>query len=61
MCVPVWWGLVIYAVLELLLIYTYQFESVSGLWDKAYNSTPDLTVDSEDLYVLRYNACSMCT
>ncbi|CAI8013642.1 Piezo-type mechanosensitive ion channel component 1 [Geodia barretti] len=48
-CIPVWWGLVLYAALELTLIYTYQFDSISDAWEKAYNNTP-LTVNSEDLF-----------
>ena len=48
-CVPVWWGLVLYAAFELVLIYTYQFDSISDIWERAYNATPHLTVDSKDL------------
>ena len=48
-CVPVWWGLVLYAALELILIYTYQFTVVSDAWEQAFNKTSGLSVDSEDL------------
>lgn len=48
-CVPMWWGLVIYATLELVLVYTYQFDSISDAWERAYNSTPGLTVESDEL------------
>ena len=39
----------LYAALELVLIYTYQFDVISDAWDRAYNNTPHLRVDSEDL------------
>ena len=48
-CVPIWWGLVVYAALELVLIYTYQFDSISDAWKRAYNDTPHVSVDAEDL------------
>jgi len=43
-----WWFLVVYAVLDLILIYTYQFEVVSNAWDSAYQRT-SLNISSEDL------------
>ena len=48
-CVPMWWGLVVYAALELVLVYTYQFDSISDAWERAYNNTPGLTVESDKL------------
>ena len=38
-----------YAALELVLVYTYQFDAISDAWEKAYNNTPHLTVDPEEL------------
>ena len=46
--VPMWWLLVVYAVLDLILIYTYQFDVVSDAWDRAYQQT-NLNISSEDL------------
>ena len=46
--VPMWWLLVVYAVLDLILIYTYQFDVVSEAWDRAYQQT-NLNISSEDL------------
>ena len=46
--VPMWWLLVVYAVLDLILIYTYQFDVVSNAWDRAYQQT-NLNISSEDL------------
>ena len=37
--VPVWWCLVIYAIADLILVYTYQFDIVSDAWRKHYNGT----------------------
>lgn len=37
-----------YAALELTLIYTYQFDSISDAWEMAYNKT-SITLDSRDL------------
>ena len=39
----------LYAALELILIYTYQFDVVSDAWERAYNKTPAISVDSDDL------------
>ena len=46
--VPMWWFLVVYAVLDLVLIYTYQFPVVSNAWDSTYQRT-SLNISSEDL------------
>ena len=36
---PLWCILLIYAVLHLVLIYTFQFDVINDLWYKAYNKT----------------------
>lgn len=36
---PLWWLLIVYAALDLILIYTYQFAEVRRLWTRLYNST----------------------
>ena len=46
--VPMWWLLVVYAMLDLILIYTYQFDVVSDAWDNAYQQN-SLNISSEDL------------
>jgi len=35
----VWWGLVLYAVLDLVLIYTYQFTVVSESWKGLFDNS----------------------
>jgi hypothetical protein len=36
---PLWWMLIVYSAVELVLVYTYQFEEVINLWSKLYNSS----------------------
>ncbi len=35
---PMWYILIVYAVVELILIYTYQFKGIKDQWSKLYNT-----------------------
>lgn len=36
---PLWCFLIVYAALELILVYTYQFKVVSDFWSEQYKKT----------------------
>ncbi len=47
----VWWLLILYAAVDLVLIYTYQFDVVSDGWESLYNSSslPSRNISGQDL------------
>lgn len=46
-----WWLLVLYAAVELVLVYTYQFQVIRDGWEGLYNSTslPSQNITANDL------------
>ena len=50
----VWWLLVFYAALDLVLVYTYQFDVVSDAWERLFNSSslPAQNFTVDELYVI---------